>query len=113
MFDIRAGTHKMLARKANREDSNQTASSEAVRSGLPCLSRLLWQSLFSFCSQIKYFDIRAGAHKMLVRKANREDSDQTAWVSPVCLGICGRQLVFKIPKSFTVDHGFSRVWLIV
>ena len=38
---------------------------------------------------------------MLVRVANREDADQTAsseavWVCPVCLGLFGRQLVFKI-----------------
>ena len=39
----------------------------------------------------------AGNHIMLVRKANREDPDQTAssssliWVWPVCLGFCGRQ----------------------
>ena len=30
MLVIRAGIHKMRARKANREDPDQTASSEAV-----------------------------------------------------------------------------------
>ena len=33
MVVIRAGIQKMLARIANREDPDQTASSEAVRSG--------------------------------------------------------------------------------
>ena len=34
MLAIRIGTHKMLVRKiTNREDPDQTASSEAVRSG--------------------------------------------------------------------------------
>ena len=32
-MDIRAGIHKMLVRIANREDPDQTASSEAVWSG--------------------------------------------------------------------------------
>ena len=30
MFVLRAGTHKMVVKKANREDQDQTASSEAV-----------------------------------------------------------------------------------
>ena len=30
MYVTRAGSHKMLIRKANREDHDQTASSEAV-----------------------------------------------------------------------------------
>ena len=30
MLDIRAGIHKILVRIANREDPDQTASSEAV-----------------------------------------------------------------------------------
>ena len=30
LFVIRSGIHKMLVRKANREDPDQTASSEAV-----------------------------------------------------------------------------------
>ena len=39
----------MLVRIANREDPDQTASSETVSEvqsdlGLPCLSRLLWQA---------------------------------------------------------------------
>ena len=34
----------MFVRIANREDPDQTASSEAVRSGLHCLSRPSWQA---------------------------------------------------------------------
>ena len=37
---------------------------------------LKFQTLSSFCSQIKHWFIRAGTHKRLVRKANREDPDQ-------------------------------------
>ena len=33
---------------------------------------------------------RAGTHKILVRKSNREETDQ---VCRVCLGLCGRQLL--------------------
>ena len=33
----------------------------------------------------------ARTHKILVRKANREDPDQT-----VFLGFCGRQLLFEV-----------------
>ena len=33
MLILKAGTHKMLVRIANREDPDQTASSEAVCSG--------------------------------------------------------------------------------
>ena len=33
MLGIRAGTHKILVRIANGEDPDQTASSEAIRSG--------------------------------------------------------------------------------
>ena len=43
--------------------------------------------------------IRAGIHKMLLRIANREDSDQTAsevWVCTVFLSLFGRQLDVKI-----------------
>ena len=43
--------------------------------------------------------MKAGIHKMLVRKANREGSDQRSsliWVCAVCLGHLGKQLVFKI-----------------
>ena len=38
---------------------------------------LKFGTLFSFCSK-KMLVIRAGTHKMLVRKANQEDPDQTA-----------------------------------
>ena len=49
---IKSETHKMLVKKANREDPDQAASSEGVYQtqkqsdlGLPCLSkRLLWQA---------------------------------------------------------------------
>ena len=47
----------------------------------------------------KMLVIRAGIHRMPVRIANREGPDQTAsseGVSPVCLGLFGRKLVFKI-----------------
>ena len=37
---IRAGIHKMLVSLANSDDPDQTASSEAVWSGLHCLSTL-------------------------------------------------------------------------
>ena len=38
---IRAETRKLLVKKANREDPDQTASSKQSDLGLPCLSRLL------------------------------------------------------------------------
>ena len=41
MLVFRAGIHKILVRIANREDSDQTASSNL---GLPCLSRPFWQA---------------------------------------------------------------------
>ena len=41
MVVIRTGTQKILVRKAKREDPDQTASSEAVRSGPVLLSGLL------------------------------------------------------------------------
>ena len=44
----------------------------------------------------KMLVIRAGIHKMLVRKANREDTSSLTWVCPVCLGFCGRQQLFEI-----------------
>ena len=40
----RAGIQKMLVRIANRDDPDQTASSEAVWSGSARLSRLFWQA---------------------------------------------------------------------
>ena len=64
--------------------------------------------MFSFSVFIPYqmLVIMAGNHKMLVRIANSEDTDQAAseegssliWDCTVCLSILGRQLVF----SFTV-----------
>ena len=43
MLVIRARIHKMFVRIANREDPDQTASSEAVSDmGLHCLSKLFW-----------------------------------------------------------------------
>ena len=39
---------------------------------------LKFRTLFSFCSQKKMLVIRAETQKMLLRKANREDPDQTA-----------------------------------
>ena len=58
------------------------------------MGRLL--CVFSVCMQFsnKMLLIIAGTHKLLLRKANREDPDQTA--SSVCLGFCGRQLLFEI-----------------
>ena len=44
MLVIKAGIHKMLVRIRNREDPDQTASSEAADLGLPCLSRSFWQA---------------------------------------------------------------------
>ena len=46
MLIIRAGICKMLVRIANREDPDQTASSEEKQSdlGLSCLSRPFWQT---------------------------------------------------------------------
>ena len=41
MLVFKAGIHKILVRIANREDSDQTASSDL---GLPCLSRPFWQA---------------------------------------------------------------------
>ena len=58
---------------------------------------------FLFLLSNKMMVFRTGIHKMLVRKANREDPDQTTfedasliWVCVVCLGLFGRQVVFKI-----------------
>ena len=39
---------------------------------------LKFQTLFLFLFSNKMLVIRAGTHNMLVRKANREDPDQTA-----------------------------------
>ena len=40
---------------------------------------------------------------MLVRIANREVPD-LIWVCPVCLGIFGRQLVFKMLEHLSYGH---------
>ena len=68
MFDfenvIRAGIHKMLVRTANREDPDQTASSEAVRSG-----SALFAVLTSFCefpSDTVWIQIRTERMPMLI-----------------------------------------------
>ena len=44
MLVIRAGTHKVLVRIANREDPDQTASSEAVLSGSALFGIPFWQA---------------------------------------------------------------------
>ena len=44
MLVIKAGTHKMVVKIVNREDPDQTASSEVCFLGMPCLSRLFWQA---------------------------------------------------------------------
>ena len=41
MLVMKAGMHTMLVRIANREDPDQTASSDL---GLPFLSRTIWQA---------------------------------------------------------------------
>ena len=48
MLVIRAGIHKMLARIANREDPDETASKKQSHLGLPCLSRPFWQATIAF-----------------------------------------------------------------
>ena len=47
MLVIRAETHKMLAKKANREDLDQTASQKQSDLGLLYLSKLLDQATCS------------------------------------------------------------------
>ena len=37
---------------------------------------LKYGTLFSLCSSIKFWDIKAGIHKMFVGIANRKDPDQ-------------------------------------
>ena len=44
MLVIRTEFYKMLANKANREDTDQNASSENSDLGLPCLSVPFWQA---------------------------------------------------------------------
>ena len=44
MLVIRAGIHKMLVRIANREYSDQTASSDQSDLGLHCMLGLFWQA---------------------------------------------------------------------
>ena len=55
-------------------------------------SKVLNIFLFLFSNKMLLF--RAGIHKMLVRRGNRGDPDQTA--SSVRLGLFGRQLVYDI-----------------
>ena len=43
MLVIKAESHKMLVRKANREDPDQTAVQKQSDLGLHCLSRPVWQ----------------------------------------------------------------------
>ena len=43
-------------------------------------------SMFSVCLCFLFF-FRAGTHKMLVRKANMEDPDQTADLGLLCLSV--------------------------
>ena len=53
--------------------------------------------LFLFSNKMLVF--RAGIHKMLVRIANSQDCFfriKLIWLSPFCLDLFGRQLVFKI-----------------
>ena len=57
---------------------------------------LKFRTLFLVLISNKTLVIRVGIHKLLVRTANRGDPDQTASSRPVCLGLFGRQLVFKI-----------------
>ena len=46
MLVFRAGIYKLLVRIANREDPDQTASSEMQSVlGLHCLSRPFWQAI--------------------------------------------------------------------
>ena len=44
MMVFKAGIHKMIARIANREDSDQIASQKQSDLGLRCFSRLFWQA---------------------------------------------------------------------
>ena len=48
MLAIRAVIHKMLARIANRDDPDQTASKKQFHLGLPCLSRPFGQATMVF-----------------------------------------------------------------
>ena len=51
--------------------------------------------------------IRAETHILLLRIANREDTDQIAWVCPVCLGPLDRQLVFESLENLSfIKAGF-------
>ena len=81
MLVIKAESHKILVRIANREDTDQNASSEAVWSGS---ALFVWQLVYSTkCSKILntflfLFSTKKLVIRMLVRIANREDTDQTA-----------------------------------
>ena len=93
MLLIRAGIHKMLVRIANREDPNQTASSEAVwfvsayfvwaflQTMNSTSSKTCKTFLFLFSSKI--FVIMFGIHKMLVRIANWEYPGQAVFSEAV------------------------------
>ena len=48
---------------------------------------LKFQTLFFFCCQIKKLVFRAEIHKILVRKANREDPDQSDLGLPCLSGL--------------------------
>ena len=63
---------------------------------------------FTFCSPKKLV-IRAGIHKIIVRIANREDTDQIA-PSDVCLCIFGKQLVFTIIEHLSF---FQLIYMLV
>ena len=52
MWVIRAGINTILVRIANREDADQTASSEQSDLGLRCLSRTFWQLVFEILEQL-------------------------------------------------------------
>ena len=68
-----------------------------------CLSSLLplkcSKILFTFCFKENVDDQGPGIHKMLVRKANREDPDQTSLIGSalfVRVGLYRWQLVFQV-----------------
>ena len=72
---------------------------------------------FLFLFATKMLVIKGVIHKMLIRKANREDPDQTASseVCTVCLSLFGRHivfeiLVFKFFRTFTVIKSLKKVF---
>ena len=64
----------------------------------PTVTDLKFRTLFSFCFSIKFLLIRAGIHKMLVQRANREDPYQIASSEAVRSGsvLFLKQLAFEI-----------------